>query len=159
MCDFITRNKELFEQLDIFINSIDNKEDSLMHILHKAQNLFGYIPKDVQSYISKKLDVSHVKISDLIKFYSYFNTKLKGKYKINVCVSGACAKSDAQMVLKEFENQLGIKSGFTTDDLKFSLDCSRCVGVCRRSPIITVNGRVYEQVTPKNVKNILIECD
>lgn len=159
MCDFITRNKELFEQLDIFINSIDNKEDSLMYILHNAQNLFGYIPNDVQNYISKKLDIPAEKISELINFYSYFNTELKGKYKINVCLSGACAKNDAQIVLKEFENQLRIKSGSTTDDLKFSLECSRCVGVCRRSPIITVNGRVYEQVTPKDVKNILIECD
>lgn len=159
MCDFISINKELFEQLDIFINSVSDKEDSLMPILHKAQNLFGYIPNDVQNYISKKSGVSHIKISELINFYSYFNTEVKGKYKINICVSGACAKNDSKMVLKEFENQLGIKSGFTTDDLKFSLECSRCVGVCRRSPIVTVNGRVYEQVTPKDVKNILIECD
>lgn len=159
MCDFIIRNKELFEQLDIFINSIDNKEDSLMYILHNAQNLFGYIPKDVQNYISKKLDIPAEKISELINFYSYFSTELKGDYKINVCVSGACAKNNSQMVLEEFESQLGIKTGFTTNDSKFNLESSGCIGVCRRSPIVTVSGKVYERVNPKDVENILNECE
>ena len=106
MCDFIIRNKELFEQLDIFINSIDNKEDSLMYILHNAQNLFGYIPKDVQNYISKKLDIPAEKISELINFYSYFSTELKGDYKINVCVSGACAKITLKWYLKSLKVNL-----------------------------------------------------
>ena len=158
MCDFITTNKKLFEQLDKFIDSIDNKEDSLMYILHNAQNLFGYIPYEVQNYISKKLDIPNEEISELINFYSYFNTELKCDYKINVCVSGACAKNNSKVLLEEFENQLGIKSGFTTSDSKFKLESSGCIGVCRKSPIVTVNGKVYERLNPKDVINILNKC-
>ena len=155
MCDFISRNKMLFQELDKFISNTGNEKNNLMSILHYAQNLFGYLPVDVQVYISEKLNISVTEIKSLINFYHYFTTELKGKYKINVCLGSACSKNNSNEIMNEFERLIGIKSGQTTSDMKFSLDYSRCVGVCRKPPIITVNGRVYESVTPEDIPSIL----
>lgn len=155
MCDFISRNKMLFQELDKFISNTGNEKNNLMSILHYAQNLFGYLPVDVQVYISEKLNISVTEIKSLINFYHYFTTELKGKYKINVCLGSACSKNNNHEIISEFERLLGIKSGETTSDMKFSLDSSRCVGACRKPPIITINGRVYENVSIDELSSIL----
>ena len=87
--------------------------------------------------------------------FSFSTIRNKGKYKINVCLGSACSKNNSNEIMNEFERLIGIKSGQTTSDMKFSLDYSRCVGVCRKPPIITVNGRVYESVTPEDIPSIL----
>lgn len=155
MCDFFSRNKDLFEELDKFIDSIKDKNDTLMITLHEAQKIFGYLPKEVQNYIAEKLNVSCDKIYSLVNFYDFFHTELKGEYKINVCVGTACSKNNSKSILCEFEELLGINTGETTSDMKFSLSSSRCIGVCRKTPIVTVNGKVYESVTIEDVPFIL----
>ena len=90
MCDFASRNKELFNKLDIFMNSNDNNEKILMNTLHHAQSIFGYLPKDVQVYIAEKLHLPFSQVEGIVNFYSYFVTELKGKYKIKVCLGNAC---------------------------------------------------------------------
>ena len=155
MCDFYLRNKKLFEQLDTFIDSLETKDGSLIQVLHHAQGIFGYLPKEVQNYIAEKLNVSCDKIYSLVNFYDFFHTELKGEYKINVCVGTACSKSNSKTILCEFEKLLGINTGETTSDMKFSLSSSRCIGVCRKTPIVTVNGKVYESVTIEDVPFIL----
>lgn len=159
MCDFISRNKEHFNKLDVFINSIDDNEKKLMNTLHYAQNLFGYLPKDVQIYIAEKLDIPFNQVESIVNFYSYFVTEVKGKYQIKVCLGNACNKNNSHSILTEFERLLKIKSGNTTKDMKFSLDSGGCVGVCRKTPIVTINGRVYESVTVEDVPLILKNYD
>ena len=159
MCDFISKHQKVFDDLDIFISSIDDSEKKLMNTLHYAQNLFGYLPKDVQIYISNKLDIPLKEIEEIVNFYSYFTTELKGKYKIKICLGNACNKSNSLRILNEFEKLLKIKSGETTKDMKFSLDYSGCVGVCRKTPIVTINGRVYESVTIEDIPLILKNYD
>ena len=159
MCDFVSKNKELFQELDKYINSVENKDDALISTLHYGQKLFGYLPKDVQLYIGEKLDVSHNKIENIINFYHYFTTEPKGKYKINVCLGSACSKNESSKIIYEFERLLNIKSGETTDDMKFSLNSSRCMGVCRKTPIVTINGRVYESVAIEDIPSILETCE
>ena len=158
MCDFISRNKDLFNKLDIFINSIDNNEEALMKSLHYAQSLFGYLPNDVQVYISRRLNIPFAEVKNIINFYNYFTTELKGKYKIKVCLGGACSKDNSSNILDELEKLIGIKPGETTKDKKFSLESSGCVGVCRKTPIVTINGRVYESVTIEDIHLILENC-
>lgn len=159
MCDFISKNKELFCKLDTFIESIDDNEKILMNTLHYAQSLFGYLPKDVQIYIGKKLNIPFTQIENTVNFYSYFTTELKGKYKIKVCFGSACSKDNSNIILNEFEKLIGIKSGETTKDMKFSLESGGCVGVCRKTPIVTINGRVYESVTVEDIPSILENCN
>lgn len=157
MCNFNLINKNLFNQLDIFIDSFENPNDNLLQVLHHAQGIFGYLPQEVQVYISDKLDIPFDKVNNLINFYSYFNTELKGEFKINVCLGALCLKKGADVIASEFENLLGIKPGQTTKDLKFSLDLSRCVGSCGLAPVVVINDKVYPRVNPKDVKSILAE--
>ena len=159
MCNFFSRNKQLFDKLDTFINSNNsNNEEILINTLHHAQILFGYLPKDVQVYIAKKLNLPFSQVESIVNFYSYFVTELKGKYKIKVCFGNACSKYDSSSILHEFERLIGIKVGETTKDMKFSLESSGCVGVCRKTPIVTINGRVYENVTIQDIPSILENC-
>lgn len=159
MCDFISKNKELFYKLDMFIDSADTNENVLISTLHYAQSLFGYLPKNVQVYIGKRLNIPFKDIENIVNFYSYFITELKGKYKIKICVGSACSKDNSHSILQKFEKLIGIKSGETTKDMKFSLESGGCVGVCRKTPIVTINGRVYESVTIEDIPSILESCN
>lgn len=155
MCDFISCNKALFQELDNFIDSLPSKKGSLIQVLHTAQDIFGYLPKEVQLYISDKLNISPAKVYGVVSFYSYFTTELIGKYKINVCLGTVCFVKGSDKILAEFEKQLGIKSGETTEDLMFTLESLRCVGACGLAPVVVVNDKVYGHVTLDQVSEIL----
>lgn len=155
MCDFISRNRHLFDKLDSFINSLPTKDGSLIQVLHHAQEIFGFLPKEVQLYIAKSLNIPPSKVYGVVSFYSYFTTEPKGKYKISVCLGTVCFVKGSDKILEQFEKELGIKVGETTDDLLFSLEGLRCVGACGLAPVVVINGKVYGQVKPSDVSNIL----
>lgn len=155
MCDFLSRNKQLFDQLDNFIDSLPTKTGALIQVLHHAQGIFGYLPKEVQLHIARKLNISPAKVYGVVSFYSYFTTEPRGEYKISVCLGTVCFVKGADKILAEFEKELGIKAGETTKDLKFTLEGLRCVGACGLAPVVVVNGKVYGQVRPENVSKIL----
>ena len=155
MCDFYLRNKKLFEQLHTLIDSLETKDGSLIQVLHHAQGIFGYLPKEVQLYISEKLNIAPSKVYGVVSFYSYFTTEPRGKYKISVCLGTVCFVKGSDKVMAEFEKQLGIKAGETTEDLKFTLEGLRCVGACGLAPVVVVNGKVYGQATTDDVSKIL----
>ncbi|KGJ49162.1 NADH dehydrogenase [Clostridium sp. NCR] len=157
MCRCSQCNNYVFEELDEFIDSLPTKKGALIQVLHHAQGLFGYLPKEVQLHIAKKLDVSPAKVYGVVSFYSYFTTEQKGEYKISVCLGTVCFVKGADKILSEFEKQLGIKSGETTSDLMFSLEGLRCVGACGLAPVVVVNGKVYGQVKVDQVKDIIAE--
>lgn len=147
--------KEIYKSLDDFINSISNKNISLIEILHYAQNLLGFLPIEIQNYIAKKLNIPVEDIYDIVQFYSYFKTKVTGKYKISVCLGSMCLKKGANDILLEFEKELGIKSGETTSDLMFTLEGVRCIGACGISPVVVVNEKVFGKVDINQVKEII----
>lgn len=157
MCRCSQCNNDVFEELDEFIDSLPTKKGALIQVLHHAQGLFGYLPKEVQLHIAKKLNVSPAKVYGVVSFYSYFTTEQKGEYKISVCLGTVCFVKGADKILAEFEKQLGIKSGETTSDLMFSLEGLRCVGACGLAPVVVVNGKVYGQVKVDQVKDIIAE--
>ena len=158
MCNFISQNKKLFDELDNLILSLpEANESALIYVLKEAQGIFGYLPKEVQLYIAQKLNVSPAKVYGVVSFYSYFSTTPVGEHKINVCLGTACFVKGANAVLEEFEKQLGIKSGETTSDLKFTIECLRCVGACGLAPVVVVDGKVYSRVTPDDVEGIIEE--
>lgn len=155
MCDFISRNRHLFDKLDSFIDSLPTKDGSLIQVLHHAQEIFGFLPKEVQLYIAQSLNIPPSKVYGVVSFYSYFTTEPKGKYKISVCLGTVCFVKGSDKILEQFEKELGIKVGETTDDLLFSLEDLRCVGACGLAPVVVINGKVYGQVKPSDVSNIL----
>lgn len=157
MSDCFTCNKDVFKELDEFIDSLPSKHGVLIEVLHHAQKLFGYLPDKVQLHIAEKLEVSPAKVYGVVSFYSYFTTEPKGEYKVSVCMGTACFVKGADKVLEAFEEELGIKSGENTPDLKFSLESLRCVGACGLAPVVVINEKVYGRVKPEDVKGIVEE--
>ena len=145
------------KELDRFIDSLSDKEGKLVVVLHKAQDLIGYLPVPVQNHIANKLMVPSAKVYGVVTFYSYFNLTPKGKYKVSVCMGTACFVRTAQAVLDEFEKLMEVSPGATREDMMFSLDGVRCVGACGLAPVVTVNGKVYGRVTVDDVKKIVEE--
>lgn len=156
MCNFISQNKKLFDELDNLISNLPvSDESALIFVLKEAQGIFGYLPKEVQLYIAKKLGVSPAKVYGVVSFYSYFSTTPVGEHKINVCLGTACFVKGSKKVLAAIEKELGIKAGETTPDLKFTIECLRCVGACGLAPVVVVDGKVYSRVSPDEVSKIL----
>jgi NADH-quinone oxidoreductase subunit E len=131
----------------------------LIQSLHKAQGVFGYLPEEVQLFVAKKLGLHLSEVYGVVSFYSFFTIKPLGEYQINVCTGTACFVRGAGKVLDEFKRYLSVEEGETTADGKFSLGGLRCVGACSLAPVVMVNGRVYGDVTPKKVADILSECN
>jgi NADH:ubiquinone oxidoreductase subunit E len=143
--------------LDDYIDSLPTKQGKLITVLHKAQDLIGYLPIEVQSHIAMKLDVPSSKVYGVVTFYSFFNMKPKGKFKINVCLGTACFVRGAQGIADEFKKHLDISPGEASKDMMFSLDTLRCVGACGLAPVVSVNGKIYGRVTPEDVNRIVEE--
>lgn len=149
--------EEKFHELEEFINELPAKEGALIEVLHRAQHIFGYLPEEVQAFVAEKLNVPTSKVYGVVSFYSYFTTEPRGEFVVNICMGTACFVRGAANVLAEVEKQLGIKSGQTTPDGKFTIDVLRCVGACGLAPVVTINDRVYGHVTANDVKKILAE--
>lgn len=148
-------SKEMYDELEQFIDAIPNKKDAVIASLHKAQEICGYLPREVQEFIAEKLGVSATDVYGVVTFYSYFTQTPKGKYAINVCLGTACFVRGADKIVTELEKKLGIHVGETSEDGMFSLDGLRCVGACGLAPVVMVNEKVYGKIQPKDVKKIL----
>lgn len=146
---------ENFLALQDIINEVGNEESSLITILHKTQDLYGYIPREAQGYIAKQLNIPASQVYGVVSFYSYFVDKPKGKYQISVCLGTACYVKGALDVLTRLEKELGIKFGETTPDLQFSIAQTRCLGDCSNAPVIMINDELFGKVSPDEVPLIL----
>lgn len=149
--------QDCYNKLEKFINELPEKKGALISVLHKAQDIFGYLPAEVQKFISEKLDVPLAKVYGVVTFYSFFTMTPKGKYPISVCLGTACYVRGAEKVLEEFKRKLELEIGETDLEGKFSLDALRCVGACGLAPVVLVGEKVYGRVTPEQVKDILKE--
>lgn len=150
-------SSEKFKVLGEYIDKNDLKENDLISVLHKAQELFGYLGEEVQLFVSQKLEVPVSKVYGVITFYSFFTTEPKGKYVVNVCAGTACFVRGAGEIIEEFKKSLNIEVGETTEDGLFTLDTLRCVGACGLAPVVMVNNRVYGHFTKKNVEEVINE--
>lgn len=148
-----------FEQLDEIIAKHKEERGALIPILHEAQDVFGYLPYEVQERIADGLGISMAKVYGVVTFYSQFSLKKKGKYKINVCMGTACYVKGANDILGKFLERLSIEVGECTSDGKFSLDSCRCIGACGLAPVVTINDEVYGRLTPEQVEEILNEYE
>lgn len=128
---------------------------ALMPVLQKAQELYGYLPIEVQIMIAEGLGLSLEEVYAVVTFYSQFALNPTGKYRVSVCLGTACYVKGAQTILDELEKQLGIKAGGTTPDGLFTLEATRCLGCCGLAPVMTVGEEVYGRLVPADVKDIL----
>jgi len=151
-------SSEKFNELESFINGLEDKRGALIAVLHKAQHLYGFLSDEVIYFVSEKMEIPTSKIYGVISFYSYFTTKQRGQYVVNVCLGTACFVRGADAIMKEFEKQLDIKAGETSADMKFTLTGLRCIGACGLAPVVMVNDKVYGRMEKDMVIKILEEC-
>ena len=135
----------------------DHKDDpgALMPILQKAQDIYGYLPIEVQQMIAEEMEIPMEKVYGVVTFYAQFSINPKGKYKISVCLGTACYVKGSGDIYEKLQEKLGIKGGEITPDGKFSLDACRCIGACGLAPVLTVNEDVYGRLTVDDVESIL----
>ena len=128
---------------------------SLITILQKAQDIYGYLPIEVQEIISEGMEVPMEKIFGVATFYAQFSLSPKGKYNISVCLGTACYVKGAGILMEKLEEALGIGADECTEDGKFSLAACRCIGACGLAPVLTVNEEVYGRLVTDDVPGIL----
>ncbi len=149
--------KAKFDELDALMKEHNYNSHELIAILHRAQHIFGYLPREVQEFVAEKLSIPASKVYGVVTFYSFFKTERQGKYTINICLGTACFVRGSQKIVDEFEAKLKIKCGQTTEDGLYTLSSLRCVGACGLAPVIQVNGKTYGNATIETVKQILEE--
>ncbi len=153
-CENLTEEQKL-NYIDDVIEDYGAKESSLIQILHIAQNIYGFLPINVQEHIAMKMDLPLSKVSGVISFYALFTTVPKGKFVVKVCLGTACYVRGGKRIIDRMESLLGIKIGETSDDMKYSLDITRCIGACGLAPAMAINDNVYMQVKPDKLQDIL----
>ena len=134
-----------------------HKDDpgAVMPVLQEAQDIYGYLPLEVQLMIAEGLDVPLEEVYGVSTFYSQFSLTPKGKYHISICLGTACYVKGADKVLDRLIAKLGIQPEECTADGLFSLTACRCIGACGLAPVLTVNDEVFGRLVPEDVDKIL----
>ncbi len=135
----------------------DHRDDkgALMPILQKAQDIYGYLPIEVQTIISNEMNVPLEKVYGIVTFYSQFSLMPKGKFKISVCLGTACYVKGSGDLFNKLQEKLGIADGECTPDGKYSLESCRCIGACGLAPVLTINEDVYGKLTVDDIDGII----
>ena len=151
--------KEQEEKLLAAIAKHRDTPGALMPVLQKAQEIYGYLPIEVQTMIAEGMDIPLEKVYGVVTFYAQFSLNPKGKYRISVCLGTACYVKGSGDLFNAFSEKLGIKGGEITPDGTFSLDACRCIGACGLAPVLTVNEDVYGNLTVDDVDKILAKYE
>ncbi len=147
--------KEQEEKLMAVIAEHKGQEGAVIPVLHEAQEIYGYLPIEVQQMISEGLDVPLAEIYGIVTFYTQFSINPKGKYKIGICLGTACYVKGSGDILEKVKEILGIDVGECTPDGLFSIDATRCIGACGLAPVMTVNDDVYGRLVVDDVADII----
>ena len=147
--------KEQEKRLLATIAELKDDKGCLMPIMQKAQDIYGYLPIEVQTMIADGLGIPLEKVYGVSTFYSQFSLFPKGKYKISVCLGTACYVKGSGDIYNKLMEKLGIVGGECTPDGKFSLDACRCIGACGLAPVMTINDDVYGRLTVDDIDKIL----
>ncbi len=153
--------EEQENELKAVIAEHSDDPGALMPVLQKAQEIYGYLPIEVQEIISREMKVPLEKVYGVSTFYSQFSLNPKGKYRISVCLGTACYVKGSGEVFNKLQKILGVGSGGITEDGKFSLQDCRCIGACGLAPVMTVNDDVYGRLTgdEKEIRDILAKYE
>ena len=143
------------EELKAVIAELRDTPGALMPILQKAQDIYGYLPAEVQKLIALELGVSAEEVYGVATFYSQFALNPKGEIAIAVCLGTACYVKGSGDILDKICEELGMASGATSPDGKYSIEATRCIGACGLAPVLTINNEVYGRLTAADVPTIL----
>jgi NADH-quinone oxidoreductase subunit E len=154
-CQSARREEELGAELDAILAEHRGEKSSLIQVLHRAQQLFGYLPREVQSRIARALGLTEAEVEGVVSFYHYFTRVPRGKHTVRVCLGTACYVRGGRKIVDKMQDELGIEVGGTTEDREFSLETVRCIGACGLAPVMTIDGDVYRRVSPAKAGKLL----
>lgn len=137
------------------IDECKHDKSLLMSVMQQAQDIYGYLPIEVQQMIADGMDVPLEKVYGVATFYAQFALTPKGQYNISVCLGTACYVKGSGPIIQKLSEKLGIEAEECTPDGKFSLTACRCIGACGLAPVLTVNDDVYGRLTADDVEGIL----
>lgn len=149
----MSNSEEFIGQL---VAKYGKKRDSLMPILQDVVDNFYYLNEERMVTIAKALDISTADVYGTASFYSFLNTNERGKYAIRVCQTIICDMKRKEDIIDAITELIGIKPGETSHDGKFTLEYTNCLGWCHKGPAMLINDEVYTELTPENVKDILL---
>ena len=142
-------------KLQALIAEHKHDKSHLMAVMQQAQDIYGYLPIEVQNKIAEGMDVPLEKVYGVSTFYAQFSLSPKGNYHIAVCLGTACYVKGSGQIYNKLQEVLGIGGDECTSDRKYSLTASRCIGACGLAPVLTVNEDVYGRLTVDDVKGII----
>jgi NADH:ubiquinone oxidoreductase subunit E len=145
----------LFNALDQYIETHNAAPDSLIEVLHRAQEMFGYLRDDVLQHVADKLSLPASRVYGVATFYHLFHLKPRGKWEILVCLGTACYVRGAEGIVNAIEKTLDVKMGETTSDGLFTINAARCIGACGIAPTMRIGNDVHGKVESKRIKRIL----
>lgn len=153
-----------YQQLEAFLTGLKvdgadlaGRRAVLIPALHRAQEIFSYLPTEVQKFIAAHLNLHVSEVNGVVSFYHYFKTKMSGKHTIEFCLGTACYVRGAAKLIEKAESMLKAKLGETTTDGLFTLGSLRCVGACSLAPVVQIDGKTYGRVTAEQIPAILAE--
>ncbi|HOZ00649.1 MAG TPA: NAD(P)H-dependent oxidoreductase subunit E [Candidatus Syntrophosphaera sp.] len=150
------QNNLLYDKLKAVIDQHKGERNPLIEILRSAQEIFGYLPVEVQEFIAREMDVPASKIYGVVTFYNFFTMKPRGKYTLNLCLGTACYVKGAPRLAQMIEEELGVKVGETTPDGRFTVSAVRCVGACSLAPVFVIGEETFGRVeTREKMSEIL----
>lgn len=133
------------------------QKNSLIQILHLSQEIYGYLPLELQEFIAREMEIPLSEIAGVVSFYSFFSSVPRGEHTIRVCLGTACYVRGGKRIVEHLKERLGIEIDGTTQDRKFTLEIARCIGSCGLAPAVMIDDVVYKQVTPQKLDKILAE--
>ena len=146
-----------YEELDKALETYGSAEGSIITILQKAQDIYGYLPREVIEYIAAAMRLKTAKVYGVATFYTQFRFEPVGKYLIMLCMGTACHVNGAKMIEDAISDELGIADGETTPDNLFTLNNVACIGCCSLSPVMMINGETYGLLTEDKVRDVIGE--
>lgn len=151
------KDNALYTELKKVIDQKRDIEQPLIEILREAQEIFGYLPEEVQLFISEEMRIPLSEVYGVVTFYNFFSMKPRGKFVINVCTGTACYVKGAPRLLQMLSDELNVELGETTPDNLFTLSSVRCVGACSLAPVFVIGEDTYGRVENRDKLKAILD--
>lgn len=154
----VTENQRLKEAITQMASESHNQRSALLPILQHVQEKYRHISQYAMQVIADQLSIHPAEVYGVVSFYSFLSTEAKGKFVIRLCRTVSCQMQNNKIVARQLENELGIQFGETTENGRFSLEWSNCLGMCDQGPALLINDQIYTRITTDKVHQLIEDC-
>ena len=149
------QDQALYDKIAKVIKRYKGTDGALIMVLHEAQEIYGYLPMELQEFVADRMELPVSEVSGVVSFYSFFTPKKRGKHTIRVCLGTACYVRGGKKLVDAIKDELQVETNDTTEDGQFTFEIARCIGACGLAPACMIDDDVYKQVTPAKLPGIL----